>query len=235
MTVTKTVLLSAHDQWLEAFPAREAQRAAQFLYEIWEELVTARPKAFTPKLRENKITETLGLYLRKSSVGKARLTGFWNHEVADGDLDEDVLDDVKVIKRIRKDIVYESNAGYRLTLIFEFKKLKATKASCKTYSGEEGMRRFVDGNYASGLPLAVMVGMLIGDRADCIDMLRRSILSVAGKTDLRLVPDTHGSLIIEPSRLFPDLATFDTEHNRPLDRAPSHGTMLLSHMFLIMP
>jgi hypothetical protein len=230
---TATAVTTSRDAWMLAFPTQEAHRAVEYLCEMWNEFAATRPKAFNN--RENKITEALGNLVDRSSQGRGRLLGFWNYEVPKADLHADTDDDLKAVRRIRKDIVYQSNRTERIVLIFEFKKLQATKSSAKNYRGVDGMRRFIDGNYAKGLPLAIMVGMLIGDKENCIDTLRRSILSVAGKTDLRMVADPGGNLIQEPSLLFPALADFDTEHNRPTDRAPSHGTMRLSHVFVQMP
>ena len=97
------------------------------------------------------------------------------------------------------------------------------------------MRRFIDGNYAKELPLAFMVGMAIGDMKGCRDTLHRSIVSPAGRTDLRMLADASGQFIRTPSKLFPAIAAFDTEHNRPAAISSAHSTMLLSHMFLAMP
>lgn len=82
------------------------------------------------------------------------------------------------------------------------------------------------------LPLALMVGMVIGDQDACVQGLRRTLLSTASKSDLRMVGDASGALLRDPSRVFPGIAYFDTEHNRPSASAPSHGTLLLSHMFV---
>ncbi|TIU66195.1 MAG: Fis family transcriptional regulator, partial [Mesorhizobium sp.] len=35
-----------------------------------------------------------------------------------------------------------------------------------------------------------------------------------------------------PSTLFPPTAEFDTEHKRPAELAPSHGTIRVAHVFL---
>lgn len=227
--------LTSRDKWLEAFPVNEAQRAAKFVLETWNELSTKAPKTFNLCQRENHITERFGMHMPKVSLAKARLLGWWSYEESAG---ETVIVDgeLKVKGRIRKDLVYKSNKeAVRVELIFEFKKLEATSKSCKIYCGENGMRRFVDGEYAKGLPLALMVGMLIGDQTACLQELRRSLLSTASKLDLSMVEDASGALLRAPSTIFPGVAHFDTEHNRPSTSAPSHGTLLLSHMFVPLP
>lgn len=226
---------ASRDRWLDAFPVDEAQRAAKFVYDTWSELAAKAPKTFNSRQRENHITERLGTHLPTVSISKAKLLGWWSYEEPAGE-SEIVDEELKVRHRIRKDIVYKSNAGrVRVELIFEFKKLEAKTTSCKIYQGEKGMRRFVDGNYAKGLPLALMVGMLIGDGDACVQTLRRSLLSSAAKADLRMVSNGGGALLREPSVVFPGVAHFDTEHNRPAAIAPPHGTMLLSHMFVRLP
>lgn len=227
--------LTSRDQWLEAFPVDEARRAARFVQDTWDELSTRAPKTFNSGQRENYITERFGMYLPKVSLSKARLLGWWSYEEPSGE--SMIIDEELTTRgRIRKDLVYKSNKEVvPVELIFEFKKLEATPGSCKIYRGKHGMRRFVDGEYAKGLPLALMVGMLIGEQSVCVQNLRRSLLSVAAKSDLRMVGDATGSLLRDPSTMFPEVAKFDTEHNRPASSAPSHGTMLLSHMFVRLP
>ena len=225
----------ARDQWLDAFPVDEAQRAAKFVHDTWNELATKAPKTFNSRQRENHITERFGMYLPKVSMSKARLLGWWSYEEPAGE-SEIIEEELRSRDRIRKDLVYKTIVrGARVELIFEFKKLEAKTTSCKVYRGRHGMRRFVDGEYAKGLPLALMVGMVIGDRDACIQALRRSLLSTAAKADLRMVGDGSGTLLREPSVVFPGVAHFDTEHNRPASIAPPHGTMLLSHMFVRLP
>ena len=97
------------------------------------------------------------------------------------------------------------------------------------------MRRFVDGTYARGQPIAMMVGMLMEDEAVCLASLRRSLLAKGCRDDLRMLSFADGKYLREPSINFNDTATFDTIHNRPIGQAPSHGTMQLSHMFILMP
>lgn len=228
--------VSNRDVWRKAFPADEARRAAQFLRDTWETLIRTNPNDFRPADRENKHTEKLYGFLASQSLGKARLTGFWNTEVHHHKTIVGPSGELKAAGRIRKDITYQSNANNnRLDLIFEFKKLSEKPRSWRNYREEDGMRRFVDGNYAHGLPVAMMVGMVIGSTDTCVDGLKRSLLARGSLDDLRMVSRGDKKFITEPSTMFPGIALFDTEHNRPAEMAPSHGTMLLSHMFVSMP
>lgn len=117
-------------------------------------------------------------------------------------------------------------------LIFEFKKLREQKDNFRAYEGKDGMRRFVDGYYAVAEPLAAMVGMVIGSKSSCMASLRRSLLQASVRDVLRMVSTGNGDYLRDPSRMFPGLANFDAEHNRPPNQAPNHGTTMLSHIFV---
>lgn len=228
--------LTNRDAWSAAFPMDEATRAVEFLVKTWQEVVPAKREFFNATQRENVHTEKFWFYLQSLSLSKGRLTGQWSYEHPEVFMEDATALTPVLNKRIRKDITYFSNRNDdQLLLIFEFKKLRATKDSWKTYHGTEGMRRFVDGHYAIGRPLAFMVGMIIGDRLECIAGLRRSILSPGTLSDLRMISRSGGQYIFDPSLHFPQTAEFDTEHNRPASKAAKHGTILLSHLFLDMP
>jgi hypothetical protein len=228
-------LKSTRDTWQAAFPLQESQHAATFLQETWRQLVKNKPELFYGGQREDKLTEKLSAYLIKLCVGKGHLTGFWGNEDRLPYIDTDSSGLTKV-KSIRKDITYKSNASTtRLDLIFEFKKMSADKTSVRNYRGKDGMGRFVLGQYAHGQPIAVMVAMLIDNPKTCISMLKKSLLSTAARDDLRMVSRGENQYVFEPSMMLPNIAHFDTEHNRPPEIAASHGTIILSHMFLLLP
>lgn len=228
--------VAARSAWLKSFPLNEVQRASEFIRTTWNEIASTKPDSFAPTLRENTITETLASYIQKTALAKGRLTGFWGYEEQSSDLAEITKKRLGAVNRIRKDLVYKSNAKkIRLQLTYEFKKIKATNGSCKTYRGKDGMRRFVDGHYAQKMSMAAMVGMVIGGRQEVVDMLRRSLLSPAGLSDLKMVVNSSQRFLDEPSALLPGVAEFDTEHVRSPEKAPEHGTIRLAHMFLQMP
>lgn len=220
------------DAWAQMFPVDEAQQATRFLVETWASVSTVNVQKFARHLPEPKLTEMFWWYLDRLSLGTGRLSGTWSYEKHKFEYDPVRGKD---IKRIRQDIEYFSNAGPgRLTLTFEFKKVKADGDSWRKYQGESGMRRFVDGFYAKHEPVAAMVAMTLDAPDRCITSLRRS-LAVAGiQSALQMLPDGAGVYLREPS-WFPGLAVFDTEHKRPADQAPPHGTTLLAHIFLALP
>lgn len=223
--------------WKLAFPADEASRAVSFLVDIWKELTTHKPKKFDPKKRENLHTEFLHYYLHAHAKTRGRLTGCWINEEPHVVLDDPDADDPEIIKRIRKDITYFSNASSQgLTLVFEFKKISPSQKSWKTYIGDEGMGRFVTGDYSINQPVAIMVGMVIGSRFATIAGLQKLLNTTAKVGFLSMVAQPNGVTVSLPSALFPANADFDTEHTRTPDKAPPGGTSIqLSHLFLDMP
>lgn len=221
------------DAWIQLFPIDEAQRATAFLVETWQTVTTgSAAQDFASRLNEAKITERFWWFLDRLSVGAGRLTGQWNYEKPRIEFDPITG---KKIKRIRQDIEYFSNAGsYRLSLTYEFKKVRAVGDSWRVYQGISGMRRFVDGYYAKQQPVAAMVAMTMEETAHCISSLRRSLSIDGVRSELQMLPDPEGRYLREPS-FFPGRAAFDTEHKRPTDQAPPHGATLLAHIFLALP
>lgn len=218
--------------WRDTFPLVPASAATQHLAQTWAIATRAYPDKFRHTDRENRITEFLWSEVAKSSLS-ARLTGKWTYE------DPNVIFDAKrkgIIKRIRSDITYFSNKDeVTLFLVYEFKKLRDTDTSRKTYQGEDGMLRFVSGYYSVGQPLAAMVGMVIGDPAECINAMKRSLNVPGVRSSLSMVPD-NAEYVRAPSTTLDPVALFDTEHRRPADQAPGgNGTTTLAHIFFAMP
>lgn len=221
------------DPWTDLFPANEAQRATRFLVETWHSMTANAPLQFASTRKEPELTEQFWVYLESLSVSKGRLTGSWSYERPKLEFDQATG---KKIKRIRPDIDYFSNAnGARFMLTYEFKKLKAASDSWNAYQGKNGMRRFVDGYYAKFAPVALMVAMTVDDQKSCMDGLRRSLLSAGRRDQLKMLPDSSGRYIRDPSNVFAGFASFDTEHKRPADQAPPQGATTLAHIFLPLP
>lgn len=209
--------------WSELIPADETRMAVSFIASMWDRCSHRNPD-FSYRKHEPKLTELLymELYMNSQSAG---LTGFWQNEPQHPMLDEEG----KVI-RIRKDIVYLSNqAAQRLNLIFEFKKITNNRSA---YLGKDGLSRFITGNYAIDEPLAFMVGIMKADDENSIDALYRSLCNSAQQRALRMVHDVHGQYIVKPSKIVDSVVTFDTEHNRPPEKAPKGGTITVGHIFL---
>jgi hypothetical protein len=220
------------DAWIALFPYRdEAADAIRYLCTSWDALAAAHPATFNSSTKEPDLTEVLGLHLYRTARQEAGLTGRWGFENRGGALHGGVPG-----QRTRSDIEYFSNRseGVELELTIEFKRLDAGASTRRKYYGKPGMERFVDGTYSIGRPLALMAGILIDERAACISGLCRALL--LADTQLKLGMTAHGGEYLRaPSALFPDSAEFDTEHRRTAAKAPPHGTIRISHLFLGFP
>jgi len=181
------------------------------------------------------LTELLCEHIRMVSKTKAKLTGKWSYEDRIAVLGGSIKDR-HVKERYRTDIQYFSNmAQPSLELVFEFKKVDHTRRRQEAYLGKEGMARFVSGEYSSMQPVAVMVGVLLTSKEDCVLSLQKALQKKPVREALRMRCDAQGSWLKIPSELFPDSAIFDTEHERDEEKAPEHGTIILAHVFLEFP
>lgn len=211
--------------WNHIIPVEETRSAANFLVCTWDKIASAVNSEIQYKKHEPKLTELLYIYLNLFKA-QSGLTGFWVNEAQEPQFDSD-----NKIRRIKKDITYYSNASkVSLELIFEFKKL--SRSSLATYRGKDGMRRFVDGNYAPEKPLAVMVGITDGDCKDVLSSLSNSLSKASVQKDLQMVHDASGRYLRDPSEVISTIAKFDTEHRRPALKAPPNGTTTLAHIIL---
>lgn len=218
--------------WRDAFLQSDAPMVVRLLQEAWTRMATVDgPDTFRVGAREPELTELLCLHLRETKH-HSKLTGFWQYETPQGEIHRFGPKGVRARNRKRTDIQYLSDrCDPPLELVFEFKKLGSSKPRRDAYSGEEGMLRFVTGEYSKRQPLAVMVGILIEHRDDCVPPLERWLDSAEAKTLLHM-ETVRGKNRHVPSRFFPDESLFDTEHLRPSDRAPAHGTIVISHLFV---
>jgi hypothetical protein len=221
------------DAWIAAFPYRdEAAKAIAYLCTAWNELAANQPDTFSADEHEPRLTEILGVYLHDTGKQQAGLRGRWGHEVPRGKLAAG-----RVTDRIRTDIEYWSNRldlDQELELTIEFKRLDALSDLRRKYYGESGMGRFVTGEYSLKRPIALMAGILLDDRQACVDGLRRALHVPDIQQTLGMMADA-GVYLREPSAVFPESAMFDTEHRREEKKAPAHGTIRISHLFLGFP
>lgn len=213
--------------WEDIIPVNETNAAASFLAATWNLIANSHLKGFQYAKHEPKLTELLYFHLNRLKADSG-LTGFWVNEAQEPYFDGD-----GELRRIKKDITYLSNASrLSLELIFEFKKLSPSKLS--TYRGKDGMRRFIDGNYAPQKPLAVMVGIILkGNYEVVVEALNNSLSRADVRSELQMESDATGRYIRKPSEAVRSTAEFDTEHLRPPDKAPPNGTTTIAHIFLI--
>lgn len=218
--------MGTRSSWSELIPLGETRTAAEFLVHTWRKLAKKPPRDFHCGCHEPKLTEMLHLHLTQQQANSG-LTGLWINEGQNSYYVNGK------IKRIKKDITYFTNATIPLELIFEFKKLATS--SLATYRGEKGMHRFVDGHYAIGKPLAVMVGLIQDDPAIVIGSLETSLLNPKNQEMLHMVISSASHFVRNPSGPLENIAVFDTEHERPTAKAPPNGTITIAHIFLNCP
>jgi len=140
--------LKDRKKWLEAFPLPEASRAVKVVLDGWNDLAA--------------------MHSKKLDAG---LFGQWGAEQTEGILDVNTLE---ITNRHRTDIHYAwHNKNTRNEIIFEFKKLSHQKGSRTLYYNDKGMGRFIGGDYAKRQPLALMVGILMSPKEDCVPPLKQ--------------------------------------------------------------
>ncbi|MFC7288217.1 hypothetical protein ACFQPC_09245 [Herminiimonas glaciei] len=219
--------------WEKAFPSRrDPKKVVQFMHEQWRELFKTNPAAIDvdiPGNREPKITEFFCEHLRNNSVAGG-LTGYFSYENQHGTIEPGAT---KLSRRIRTDIqylFYAPNSPSIVHLVFEFKKLKNTAASRKSYYGTDGMLRFISGDYQSRWAYGFMVGLLDREGAEAVKQLKTALQKPGvASHPLHLIKDINGKLISDPSLNMPNIAHFDTKHSRTL-----HGEnrdLMLCHLF----
>ncbi|MBL8547179.1 MAG: hypothetical protein JNL81_12010 [Hyphomonadaceae bacterium] len=218
------------DDWVEAFPLPEAQAAVSALCDAWNEIAQAPKLGFQPSLSEPKLTRALKAYVEQVTARDRGLLGMWATESVINTIDAATLE---LKDERRTDIVYGwNNDEIGIQLVFEFKKLTAQKASRARYLGVSGLQRFVTGIYAKQQAVAAMAAILMDDEALVVPPLRDALVEAKLAATLKIIPTAAGDHYERPSSLFPNYADFDTQHTRPEELAATHGTILVSHVFL---
>jgi hypothetical protein len=221
---------AAADDWLDAFPLAQAERAVNAICVSWDVLRT-RPAKFNAKMKEPQLTKLLKAHVEKVSARAAGLRGVW---VAENVLQKFDPETFAVSEERRTDIMYGWNddaADVTLQLVFEFKKLSKKAAARNQYVGDKGLMRFVTGIYSEGQPAAAMVGVLTDSADQVVPPLSTLLSSALVSKRLRMAKGSCGNWCQSPSKLF-TAALFDTTHNRPPELAPSHGSIQVAHIFL---
>lgn len=221
--------MSERTAWQKAFRTSHGPRAVEALNSAWHQLVAQASESFHAGRKEPELTEMLCFYLEQTRADH-RLPGQWMNETPQGQI---VMGNAqaKVKDRKRTDIRYFTERDVPTTnLVFEFKKLSHQKPQRDKYIGTEGMLRFITGEYSKGDPVALMVGILTTHDDDSVPPLLKRLEDAAVRAQLFMGKQP----ICKPSGLF-GCARFDTEHVRPKDKAPSHGTIVISHLFLGFP
>lgn len=215
--------------WQAVFPQTDVSAAVSFMQSMWQQLLKDYPDSVAPSNKEPEITQTLGEHLYTKGELSA-LSGIFNYEVPKSALDPATG---KRVRKLRTDIVYlDTNfrlpSGKRLNVIFEFKKLKDDNRSRKSYVGENGMLRFIDGNYAEHADyLAFMVGLINNNSKTTISALENLLKRADIRSVLHILPNPKTGYVRKPSERFIECVHFDTVHSRT-----NYGELALCHFFL---
>jgi hypothetical protein len=215
--------------WLEAFPIRPATEAVEALCESWHFLTRVPRPGFHAGKREPELTRALKAHVECVTARNRGLLGMWATEAVINEID---LETAELKEERRTDIVYGWNdATAGIQLVFEFKKVNRHTRSRQQYLGANGLGRFVTGIYSCRQPVAAMVGVLTDPEEMVVPALLKALSNKATASALKLRARASGAAYDRPSLLFP-AADFDTEHDRPRELAPSHGSIRVAHIFL---
>lgn len=215
--------------WLDAFPIRPATEAVEALCESWHFLTRVPRRGFHAGKREPELTRALKAHVERVTARNRGLLGMWAAEAVINEID---LETAELKQERRTDIAYGWNdATTEIQLVFEFKKVSRHGRSRQQYLGANGLGRFVTGLYSCRQPVAVMVGVLTDPAELVVPALLKALSNPAIASALKVRSRASGTNYDRPSLLFP-AADFDTEHDRPPDLAPSHGSIRVAHLFL---
>ena len=221
--------MTAEIDWLDAFPIRPATEAVEALCESWHTLARVHRPGFHAGKREPELTRTLKAHVERVTARNRGLLGMWAAEAVINEID---LETAELKEERRTDIVYGWNdATTGIQLVFEFKKVSRRARSRQQYLGEKGLGRFVTGMYSCKQAVAAMVGVLTDPADVVVPELLKALSNKATASALRLRPRATGESYDRPSLLFA-AADFDTEHDRPPEFAPAHGSIRVAHLFL---
>lgn len=221
--------MTTETDWLDAFPIRPATEAVEALCESWHILARVPRPGFHAGKREPELTRALKAHVEHVTARHRGLLGMWTAEAVINEID---LETAELKEERRTDIVYGWNdATTGIQLVFEFKKVNRHARSRQQYLGANGLGRFVTGMYSCSQPVAAMVGVLTDPAEMVVPALLKALSNRATASALKLRSRASGAIYDRPSLLFP-AADFDTEHDRPPELAPAHGSIRVAHLFL---
>lgn len=216
--------------WATAFPLKPASDAVTAICTAWD-FYACKPRAhFNRKTHEPQLTKQLCCYISRVTAPQLGLLGTWAAEAVIGDLD---LSSGAITEERRTDIMYGWNndaAKQKMQLVFEFKRLRATKSDRDHYLGERGLQRFVQGIYSHGEERAFMVGVLLAAPNKILPPLKSEFTNPVRATALELIHSNPSTPLIQPATFVQ--ADFDSLHKRLPPRGPAKGQIQISHMFL---
>ena len=216
--------------WFNAFPIEPVRHAVDALVDSWTQLAGMPRTAFHARRREPELTRILKAHVERVTAPERGVVGMWAAESVTNSI---ALDTGEILEERRADIIYGWNDEHGgIQVVFEFKKLDRSARARNQYLGRDGLQRFVTGIYAIGEPVAVMVGILIAPFCRVVPPLRNALNDLGHIADLRLRRTVTGEVYAAPSEILPDVADFDTEHDRPQEFALPGRGIRVAHIFL---
>ena len=211
-------------EWNEGFPAATIPDLIRYIAQKWSS-IQAGPNPFSFREKEPVVTVTLAHDLDDHADRQTfGLPGRFQPECAipkPGD------------KPGRMKIKGRSDISYilqgRATLILEFKKLDKNKRLRERY-WDDGMIRFVNGLYAKDQNVGMMVGLISGDKDNCIRLLEEEITDAETVLKIFCLPGPGYSYVHRPSSISEEMVEFDTLHSR--SSVAVKENIRLGHTFL---
>lgn len=216
--------------WTSAFPLKPADEAVKAVCVAWNFYASKHRAHFNRNTHEPQLTKQLCCYISRVTAPQLGLLGTWAAEAVIGDLD---LSSGAITEERRTDIMYgwnDDTARQKMQLVFEFKRLRATKSDRDHYLGERGLQRFVTGIYSHGEERAFMVGVLLAAPSKVIPPLKAEFAKLLRASALDLISSNPDTPLIQPSTFVQ--ADFDSLHKRLPPQGPAKGRIQVSHMFL---
>ena len=215
--------------WLQVFPPQLLAELLDYVVQTWVWLRTTYPNTHVFETEEPDLTESLctaldeDLRKRASAITSQFEAEVWQRvRLSDGS-----------VKRVsRTDITVTYGAPGTPRLIMEFKKLNGTTDHRWRYCFD-GIQRFVDGKYANQHLHGVMCGFVAHGKISELTKLVNYIDEPGRASKLICKPNKNGKAVTRPSDCAPNVADFDTHHDRPtiINASP----ILLAHVLLECP
>lgn len=207
---TPTLVGRLSASWLRAVPPRTLGDVIAYLAESFSDLRRSYPDYHSFDQTEPVLTLSLcqhaDLQNRKEEAG---LSGAFAAESS-----APVRDPCGTVRKNgRTDILFTLGHPGAPQIIFEFKKLDGGTRHRALYI-RDGLNRFVTGKYAPDRGQGVMVGLTkleAGEEsaAVCLAINDKKVIEAQ-----RCIVDSQGSGTRSPSRIAPEVADFDTVHDR---------------------
>jgi hypothetical protein len=223
--VSQTFGLGPNSNWVQLVKAPPAHALLEYVHTKWLEYVAKYSgvgESFQSR-DEPALTKGLAAFLAdESEIGKQTFAGEFFGELAYFDLEPDGT--TRCTRR--------TDIEWRLysvpCFIVEFKILDGSAARRNRYL-QDGIARFVQGQYSAGAGEAAMCGFLRSAGAG--DPAKIEALISTQSASLKCHP-LSGPPVVRPSQLVPKLASFDTAHQR---EAPAISPVILAHVFISLP